>query len=160
MTPHAVSPDDPDLPAILHLIRSAFAPIEGLVHPPSSIHRLTLHHLRSHATDGALWAIASPPCATVIATPRTDCLHLGKLAITPAHRKQGLARALIDHMADHARALGLPRLRLQTRIELTENHLTFAALGFHETARTAHPGFRRATSITMERPVSTPAARG
>jgi hypothetical protein len=52
-----------------------------------------------------------------------------------------------------ARALGRPLLELQTRVELTENHAIFAALGFREVGRTAHPGYDRPTSVTMERPV-------
>jgi hypothetical protein len=39
------------------------------------------------------------------------------------------------------------------RVELTETHATFRALGFTETGRTAHPGFDRPTSITFRRPV-------
>lgn len=160
MTPHAVDPDDPDLPAILHLIQSAFAPMEGRINPPSSIHRLTLDDLRSHAAKGELWAIAAPPMAAVIATQQPGALYLGKLAVAPVYRQQSLARRLISHLADHARTLGLPRLRLQTRVELTENHAIFAALGFHETGRTAHPGFNRPTSVTMEHDLNNPALRG
>jgi hypothetical protein len=47
-------------------------------------------------------------------------------------------------------ALGLDHLELQTRVELTENHATFRAMGFVETGRTAHPGYDR-TSITFRR---------
>ena len=45
-------------------------------------------------------------------------------------------------------------LELETRLELVENHSAFGALGFSETARKSHPGYARATSITMPRPVS------
>ncbi|MFN7434077.1 MAG: N-acetyltransferase, partial [Betaproteobacteria bacterium] len=47
---------------------------------------------------------------------------------------------------------GRTALELQTRIELTENHATFAALGFAKVAETAHPGYARPTSITLRRP--------
>jgi hypothetical protein len=52
-----------------------------------------------------------------------------------------------------ARELGRPVLELGTRVELTENHAAFAALGFREVARTAHAGYDRPTSVTMERAV-------
>ena len=45
-------------------------------------------------------------------------------------------------------------LELQTRIELTENHATFGALGFKKIAETAHPGYSRPTSITMRKLVA------
>jgi hypothetical protein len=52
-----------------------------------------------------------------------------------------------------AKILGLAALELESRIELTENHQAFAALGFTKTGETAHPGYNRATSITMRKPV-------
>ncbi|NDA32773.1 MAG: hypothetical protein EBZ04_11080 [Betaproteobacteria bacterium] len=52
-----------------------------------------------------------------------------------------------------ARQHGKPFLELQTRVELIENHVTFGALGFVRVAETAHPGYSRATSITMRRRV-------
>lgn len=48
-----------------------------------------------------------------------------------------------------ARARKLRALELQTRIELVENHHTFAALGFAKVAETCHPGFERTTSMTF-----------
>lgn len=45
-------------------------------------------------------------------------------------------------------------LELETRIELLENHATFAALGFVRVTESAHPGFSRPTSITMRKPVA------
>jgi hypothetical protein len=53
-----------------------------------------------------------------------------------------------------ARQNGKAYLELETRIELLENHKTFAALGFAKVAENAHPGFNRPTSITMRRPVA------
>jgi hypothetical protein len=50
-----------------------------------------------------------------------------------------------------ARARGLRALELQTRIELVENHHTFAALGFAKVAETCHPGFSRTTSLTSRK---------
>ena len=50
-----------------------------------------------------------------------------------------------------ARGLRLPALRLETRIELTGNHATFARWGFVRTAENAHPGFTRITSIEMRK---------
>jgi MoxR-like ATPase len=52
-----------------------------------------------------------------------------------------------------ARANGRRFVELEARIELTENHETFAALGFSRVAESAHPGFDRPTSITMRKPV-------
>lgn len=50
-----------------------------------------------------------------------------------------------------AELLGLRGVELQTRIELTANHATFAALGFVETGRSAHPGYVLPTTLTFRR---------
>lgn len=151
MIPRALHADDPALPRVLDLIRAAFLPMDGRIDPPGSVHRLTLAALTGHAAQGDLWGIGAPPDAALIATPQADHLYIGKLAVDPACRGTGLARALIAAAEARARTLGLPVLRLQTRIELVENHAIFTALGFVETARTAHPGFSRVTSLTFEK---------
>ncbi|MEY1554059.1 GNAT family N-acetyltransferase [Yoonia sp. R2331] len=146
MTPRRISPDDPDLPAMHALIHRCFAGMEGRVDPPSSVHRLTLKALKAQARDAELWAL---PDACMILAPKADTLYLGKLAVDAAARGQGRARQLITWAKTRARALQKTSLTLETRIELTENHAIFRALGFRETARTAHPGFDRPTSITF-----------
>lgn len=125
--------------------------MDGVVEPASSIHRLTIDDLA--AGPGEVWAIGDPPVASVVLTPETDALYIGKLAVADEARGTGLARALVETAAGRARDLGLAWLELQTRIELTANHEIFAAMGFEETARTAHAGYRRPTSITFRRAV-------
>ncbi len=134
-----------DLHAVHALILRAFAGMEGRIDPPSSARDLTVASL---AAAGEVWTL---PHACVILTPKGDHLYIGKLAVDPGHQRQGLARALLAHAETRARALSLPELRLQTRVELTENHATFRALGFTEIARTAHKGYDRPTSITFAR---------
>jgi predicted N-acetyltransferase YhbS len=138
-----------DWDAGLALIRRAFAGMDGRIDPPSSIHRYTPEDLKT----GEFWVIGTPPMACVLLTPKPGALYLGKLAVAPGLTRQGLARALIRQAETRARALGLPVLELQTRIELVENHATFRALGFQETARTAHQGYDRPTTITFRKSV-------
>jgi len=52
---------------------------------------------------------------------------------------------------DFARRAGVAILELDTRIELTENHQTFAALGFVKTGEHAHDGYDHPTFITMQK---------
>ena len=147
--------DFTDWEALLALILRSFAFMEGRIDPPSSAHLLTPAALRGKAQAEALFLAHAPTLAgCVFCAPQADALYIGKLAVDPAHQGRGLGRALIAAADGHARALGLPRLRLQTRIELTENHAAFARMGFLETGRSAHPGFDHPTSITMERPVA------
>lgn len=152
MTPERCQ-DPYDWPALLQLIQEAFAYMEGRIDPPSSMHRLTPESIAQQARAAEVWAIGTPPRACVFLTPKDHSLYIGKLAVAKDARRQGLARTLIDLAETRARALGLPTLELETRVELTENHATFRAMGFVETGRSAHPGFDRPTSITFQRAV-------
>lgn len=154
MTPKRITPDDPHLPNVLALLNEAFAYMDGRIDPPSSLHSLTVHKLADLAKDGMLWTIGTPPIATVTLTPKPDCLHLGKLAVANSAKGQGHARTLVALAKSEAIASGLPLVRLETRIELVENHRTFEHLGFVKTGDSAHPGFDRPTSITMDLKVS------
>lgn len=153
MPPKRHRPGDPALAQVLDLIRRSFAGMEGRIDPPSSMHALDLAALDRQCRGGELWSIGAPVLACVFLTPQNDALYVGKLAVAEPARGQGLARALLDLAEERAQSLGLPRLRLQTRIELTENHATFAALGFRQTGQTSHPGYDRPTSLIFERPV-------
>jgi phosphinothricin acetyltransferase len=60
-------------------------------------------------------------------------------------------RALLGTSEELARSMSLSRLELQVRIELLGNQKIFGKYGFIETARNAHPGYDRATEITMQK---------
>ena len=141
--------DSNDLPAILTLIRDSFAYMDSVIDPPSSMHRMTLDSLRATADTCEIWTLGRQAC--VILTPKQDTLYVGKLCVAPPARGQGLAREMITHAATRAKALDLPSLTLEVRVELTDNHATFKAMGFTEVARTAHHGYARPTSITFQK---------
>lgn len=156
MTPHRA--ENPyDWAALLALIRQAFAGMEGRIDPPSSMHALTESAIAEQAAAGEVWVIGAPPLACVFLTPKPGRLYIGKLAVAEAQRGRGLGRRLIDLAEVRARAMGLPLLELQTRVELVENHAAFAAMGFAKMGETAHPGHVRPTSLTFTRAVA-PAA--
>jgi ribosomal protein S18 acetylase RimI-like enzyme len=151
MTPRLAT--DPSFwPPILALLHAAFADMATRIDPPSSLRDLTSEALDGQTRAGEIWIIG-PPVACIFLTPKPQALYLGKLAVASGYRGTGLARLLIDHAEVRAQDLGLPVLELQTRIELVENHDIFRRLGFRETARTAHSGYDRPTSITFRRAV-------
>lgn len=140
-----------DWASLLALIRAEFAFMDGVIDPPSSMHRLTEAEIARQAETGEVWAIGTPAVACMLLTLKGDWLYLGKLAVARDQRGKGLARRLVEQAMARAAALGLQGVELQTRIELTANHATFAALGFAETGRSAHPGHARPTTITFRR---------
>jgi Acetyltransferases len=148
--PRRMVPDE-DMAPVHALLTGAFAYMEGIIDPPSSMNRMTPADLAQDAARNELWVIEPGPVACMILTVKGDTLYLGKLAVADSHRGAGLARVMIDHAMTRARALGLGHVTLQTRVELIANHATFQRLGFREVERTAHPGYDRPTSITYRR---------
>lgn len=154
--PRRIDPDRDDMKALLQLIRTAFASMDGVIDPPSSAHELTAESLRDKARLETGFVIMDEglPVACLFCRPeRPDTLYLGKLAVDPARQGRGLGRLLLAAADDLARAAGLRRLRLETRVELDGNHRTFERWGFVKTGESRHPGFSRTTSIDMERAV-------
>jgi predicted N-acetyltransferase YhbS len=150
MTPYrAIEPFD--WASILRLITTAFAGMEGRIDPPSSMERLTVADIARQAKEGEIWVIGQPAVACIFLTRRPNALYLGKIAVASAWRNKGLARALIAAAEDRARALGLPALELQSRVELIENHAAFSAMGFQQVGMTTHDGYDRPTSITFQK---------
>lgn len=144
-----------DWAALLALIHAAFGAMAGRIDPPSSAMALTPATLAEKAAretlllahlDGALAG-----CAFVAETGDAACLS--KLAVAPVLQRRGVGRALVAAAEAEARARGLRRLRLETRIELLETQAAFAAMGFEQVGTTAHPGYARPTSVTLEKAV-------
>ncbi|MCB2125945.1 MAG: GNAT family N-acetyltransferase [Rhodobacteraceae bacterium] len=144
-----------DMGPILNLIREAFAYMDGIVDPPSSVHDLTGPALAEAARTGEVWVIdeLGAPLACMVLTPKPGRLHIGKLAVAAGQRRKGLARQLLAHATTRAKALGLPLLEMQSRVELTGNHAAFEAMGFVRAGETAHRGYDRPTSVTFRRPL-------
>lgn len=154
MAPQRLLPQDDPGP-MLALLKAGFASMQGRIDPPSSLERMTTADLSRLAAEAEIWVLrdGGQLLACMILTRKPDHLYLGKLTVAASHRGHGLARRLIDHACTRAQALGLPAVQLQSRVELLENHMAFAAMGFQQIAATAHPGFDRPTSLTFERRV-------
>lgn len=106
--------------------------MDGRIDPPSSLTKMGIEEFKAKAAEETL-------------------------IVAQSARRKGVARRLFAEADEIDRRHGRRFLELQTRVELVENHATFAALGFTQVAETAHPGYDRATSITMRRLVASPA---
>ncbi|WP_210166107.1 GNAT family N-acetyltransferase [Rhizobium lusitanum] len=139
--------------ALLDLILASFAYMNGRIDPPSSALALTPQSLREKARNeiGYVALDGDKIAGCVFCRAEPDSLYIGKLAVLPTAQRKGICRRLLTYAEADARERGLAVLRLETRIELTENHATFAALGFAKTADNRHPGFDRTTSIEMQK---------
>ena len=140
------------------LLLACFAYMAERIDPPSSLLRMSAADLKQKSSDETLFLAMDGERIAGCAFVRLeeDCAYVGKLAVDADFRGQGLARRFVE--AAEALALANDRhfLELQTRIELTENHATFARLGFVMTRENAHEGYDRPTNITMRRALTLP----
>ncbi|MBB3612926.1 GNAT superfamily N-acetyltransferase [Rhizobium sp. BK602] len=138
---------------LLALILASFAYMDGLIDPPSSALSLTPQSLREKARIEIGFAALDEHrlAGCVFCRPEPESLYVGKLAVLPAAQGKGIGKRLLALAEETARERGLGTLRLETRIELTGNHATFAAWGFRKTAENRHAGFDRTTSIEMRK---------
>lgn len=143
---------------LVGLIRDSFAYMDARIDPPSSLKKMGVEEFEAKAAEEAL--IVAEDNRIIIgcafAALRDDCVYVGKVAVAQSARGKGIARAMFAAADGLARTHGRKFLELQTRIELVENHATFAALGFKKVAESAHPGYSRPTSITMRKQVAQP----
>ena len=138
---------------LLGLIMRAFAPMDGVIDPPSSAHLLSPESLKDKAGREAVFLALQDGliAGCIFALERNTDVYVGKLAVEPEFQGRGIGRQLMKAVEGLARGRNTSAIELQTRIELAANHATFARLGFRETARTAHQGYDRPTSITMRK---------
>jgi GNAT superfamily N-acetyltransferase len=140
-------------PDLLAVVQRSFAPMNGVVDPPSSALRLTAESLCAKAEQetGFHASIGGRIVGCVFVAERESHFYVGKLAVDPDMHGLGIGRALMKAAEALALRRGKPSLELQTRVELEANHIVFRRLGFRETGRTAHPGYDRPTSVTMRK---------
>lgn len=142
--------------ALLDLILASFAYMNGRIDPPSSALALTSETLKAKALSEIAYVALDGEqlVGCIFCRPEAESLYVGKLAVVPAAQGKGIGKQLLGLAETTARELGLKALRLETRIELTDNHATFAAWGFRKTAENRHAGFDRTTSIEMRKAIA------
>ncbi len=142
--------------ALLELILTSFAYMNGRIDPPSSALALTSETLKAKALSEIAYVALDGEqlVGCIFCRPEAESLYVGKLAVVPAAQGKGIGKQLLGLAETTARELGLKALRLETRIELTDNHATFAAWGFRKTAENRHAGFDRTTSIEMRKAIA------
>jgi len=145
-----------DAAPVAALIRAAFAAQSVVTDPLPSALRVTEADVAAHlrAGSGVVAEVGTSLVSSVLWAAQHDGLYLGRLAVAPSWRRRGLRRALVAAAEAAARNAALPVMRLSTRLALLDNRRLFAACGFVETTREAHPGHSEPTFVNMEKRLS------
>ena len=103
--------------------------------PPESVHTLDLDRLRT--PDLTFWSLWEGDQVLGCAALRElDATHgeLKSMRTSPAHRRRGVAAALLDHVVAQARGRGYTRLSLETGspAEFAPARTLYAGSGFTE----------------------------
>jgi predicted N-acetyltransferase YhbS len=146
-----------EAPVLLDVMRRAFAEYRGVLQPESSVFVETAEVTAAKlAAGGGFLALqAGKPVGCIIAEEKerngNRMGYLGRLAVDPGLRRQGLARRLMRAGEAWVLARGHRRCEVQVRIALAGNIALFQSLGYREVGRAAHAGFAAPTYLIMEK---------
>jgi predicted N-acetyltransferase YhbS len=142
-----------DTQQILSLIRDAFEEYRAVLNPPSGAHRETFDTIHKKIIEGGgfIAYVGDQATGCVLYEREADALYLGRLAVLPDYRKQGIAHALVEAIEDRARELNLPKVTLGVRVQLPGNRAFFERLGFQIVAYDSHDGYSEPTFMTLEK---------
>lgn len=148
-TPEPLRPTQAEAAAAL--IRDCFAELR--VDPPPSALKESADSVARQLATGGGFGIAQDGALLAVVLFREEAggLYLGRLAVAPAARGQGLARALLAAVEAEALRRGLPRVHLGVRLALASNRRLFASAGFTEGRLHAHEGYAQPTWVEMEK---------
>jgi N-acetylglutamate synthase-like GNAT family acetyltransferase len=134
-----------DVPAITELVRAAYGKyLVRMDRPPAPM----VQDLRPRVRAEQVWVSGQPIAAVICLVVQDDGLLVENVAVHPEKQGTGRGRELMDFAEEHARRLGLDRLRLYTNELMTENIALYEHLGFHELERRTEEGYRR---VLMEK---------
>ena len=140
-----------DIPTIFNLLKLAFRDHDGVIDPPSSVATKTLNEFHKELSKANAFVVekktALIACALFEAKEKT--LYVGRLAVHPEFRRQGIATKLIHEVEQHALKKGFETLELAVRVALTNQQSFYKRLGFMVDGYGYHVGFSTPTFIRM-----------
>jgi ribosomal protein S18 acetylase RimI-like enzyme len=129
-----------DVDAVRAVTDAAFRPyIEriGLVPRP-----MQADHAANVAA-GRVFVTGDPATGLVVVEAHDDHLYLDVIAVHPDAHGRGVGRRLLDFVDTHARALGLPEIRLCTNAMMWENRKMYPRFGYEVVERRVEGAYDR-----------------
>jgi GNAT superfamily N-acetyltransferase len=142
-----------DAETLAALLRDAFEEYRDKLDPPSGAHDETADLVREKLEYArAVLALAGAiPIGCVFYETPEEYAYFSRLAVLPAYRRRGLARALIEYVEGRARALGRRRVRLGVRLALPRQRTYYERLGYRAIYALTHAGYTEPTYLMLEK---------
>jgi GNAT superfamily N-acetyltransferase len=133
MADEEIRPAGPaDVPVVADVIDAAFRPyIERIGRVPQPMEE---DHA-ANVTAGKVFVTGHPVTGLVVVEAFADHLFLDTLAVHPTAHGGGMGRRLLRFVEAHARALGLPEVRLYTNALMWENQQIYPRYGYEPVER-------------------------
>lgn len=109
-----------------------------------------LARLLREAFEEYRWRL-DPPSSCVFFHLKPDHVYLDRLAVLPAFRGQGVARALMEAVETRARALGPTPVRLNVRLSLKGLHDWYGRQGYAFLSYGTHAGYAAPTFVVLQK---------
>ncbi|MFJ7046269.1 GNAT family N-acetyltransferase [Streptomyces sp. JV178] len=89
----------------------------------------------ANVAAGRVFVTGDPVTGLVVVEAHDDHLFLDVIAVHPDAHGRGVGRRLLDFVDTHARALGLPEIRLYTNAMMWENRKIYPKFGYEVVER-------------------------
>ena len=139
--------------AVVEVIHAAFRAQEVATDPPPGALKETAESVRAllEAGGGAAVETDGGTVGVILWREAEGGLYFGRMAVLPAFRGQGIARALIAEAEQEARRRGLRRVHCGARLVLEGNHRLFRACGYREFRRPFDAKYGAVVSADLEK---------
>jgi ribosomal protein S18 acetylase RimI-like enzyme len=142
-SPHAIRPEGSD--GVESIQEGDFTGVEEVDHAafgiPWQLDSDALRETVARAALATLYRSADRILGYQITIPTAQGVHLARLAVHPAHQRQGIGRRLTAHLLDFFHAHGAPRVTVNTQGDNPSSLRLYRALGFKLTGEN-YPVFR------------------
>ena len=120
-------PDTADAAALVNELEDHLASL----YPVESRHGLSVERLISEGVAFfVVWWQGSPAGCGGVKLVGADYGEVKRMYVRPPFRGRGLGKLMLNHLAGHARAQGVPLLRLETGIHQLEAIRLYERVGF------------------------------
>jgi ribosomal protein S18 acetylase RimI-like enzyme len=129
-----------EAPVVHSVMLKAFSEYHGVLGVSSSALTESVEDVRAAMQQGGgiLALMGGEPVGSARFTLHTDHLHLARLSTLPEVRGQGISRAMVTWLEEHARSLGLSEVQLNVRMSLMNNWRFYTALGYEAISIVPH----------------------